>query len=145
MLRDTLGSLERQVLESQTSERRLRELVDVSPVGISVGNTQLAEYELPHAHPARAYLAGATQAGLRARDRVAKILTFSRRSEQQFGVHSIVPVIHEALDLLRASLPATIDIRRELEPGLQPVRCAPGQMHQVVMNLCANAAHDGTA
>jgi CheY-like chemotaxis protein len=50
-------------------------------------------------------------------------------------------VVKEALRLLRASLPATIDIRIDIDDDSPPVLCDPTQIHQVLMNLGANAAY----
>jgi len=105
------------------------------------GNVQLAELDLTHGHPSRAYLSEALKACNRARDLVAQILTFSRRREQQRVVTRLGPVVKEALHLLRASLPATIDIRLDLDDDGPPVLCDPTQMHQVLVNLGANAAY----
>ena len=105
------------------------------------GNVQLAELDLTHGHPSRAYLSESLKACNRARDLVAQILTFSRRREQQRVVTRLGPVVKEALHLLRASLPATIDIRLDLDDDGPPVLCDPTQMHQVLVNLGANAAY----
>jgi CheY-like chemotaxis protein len=43
--------------------------------------------------------------------------------------------------LLRASLPSTIEIRKRIECWESAVRSDPTQIHQVVLNLCSNAAH----
>ncbi|MGE3541924.1 MAG: ATP-binding protein [Candidatus Tectimicrobiota bacterium] len=51
------------------------------------------------------------------------------------------PVSSEALQLLRATLPAMIDIRSAFDPDVPPVLADATQMHQVVMNLGTNAAH----
>ncbi len=106
-----------------------------------LGSIQLAEGELGKHEPARPLLERATKACLRARDLVAKILTFSRRGDQQHAVHALGPVVREATGLLRASLPATIEIRTFITDEALPVLCEPVQVHQVVMNLSANAAH----
>ncbi len=106
-----------------------------------MGNVQLAELDLEPEHPARTCLSEAHKACNRARDLVAQILTFSRRREQQRVVTRLGPVVKEALRLLRASLPATIDIRIDIAGNGPPVLCDPTQIHQVIMNLGANAAY----
>ncbi|OIR03716.1 blue-light-activated protein [mine drainage metagenome] len=78
-------------------------------------------------------------AGRRAKDLVAQILSFSRIQEQSQAVVDLSHVVGEALRLLRASLPATIEIHRSFEPAL--VLANPTQIHQVVLNLCTNAEH----
>ena len=54
---------------------------------------------------------------------------------------SITPIIKEALRFLRASLPATIEIRQRIDAEADVVMADPTQLHQVLMNLCTNAGH----
>ena len=49
-------------------------------------------------------------------------------------------IAKEALKLLRSSLPTTIDIRQNIQ-SKSIVLSDPTQLHQIVMNLCTNAAH----
>jgi PAS domain S-box-containing protein len=80
------------------------------------------------------------KAGRRAKDLIQQILAFSREQDRDLRPMSIRPVIGEALKLLRASLPTTIDIQAELEKT-EPIKGDPTQIHQVLMNLATNAAH----
>jgi signal transduction histidine kinase/ActR/RegA family two-component response regulator len=80
------------------------------------------------------------QAGLRARDLVQQILTFSRPDEQLFHPLQIGPIIVEALKLLRATLPSTIEMTFNPQPCLDDVVASATQIHQIIMNLCTNAA-----
>jgi PAS domain S-box-containing protein len=77
----------------------------------------------------------------RAKELVQNILTFSRKNEEETKPLEIQIIIKEALKLLRASIPSTIEFRQDI--GTQPsIVCAtPTQIHQVIMNLCTNAAH----
>lgn len=78
-------------------------------------------------------------AGLRAKDLVKQILTFSRPGHETTRVPlEIRMVVSEVLKLLRASLPVTIEIKHQLEPGRALADAT--QIHQVLMNLCVNAA-----
>ncbi len=79
-------------------------------------------------------------AGSRARDLVQQILTFGRPVRD--GKISMQPalVVKEALKLLRASIPTTIEIRTEIE-ARGTIMGDPTQIHQIVMNLCTNAFH----
>ena len=81
------------------------------------------------------------RAGHRAKDLVKQILAFSRKSEQDKNIILLTPIVEEALKLLRASLPTTIEIRHRIEPSLDAIFADPTQMHQVLMNLCTNSAH----
>ena len=79
------------------------------------------------------------QAGKRASDLVRQILAFSRQSRPEMKPFGIATVVREALQLLRASVPATIDIRTDIRTEAVLTGDAT-QIHQVLMNLCTNAA-----
>jgi PAS domain S-box-containing protein len=81
------------------------------------------------------------KAGNRAAELVSQILTFSRQTEQERKPLQLHSVVKEVLHLIRAMLPATIEIRRDIDAGCGPVLSDPTQIHQVVMNLCVNAYH----
>jgi two-component system cell cycle sensor histidine kinase/response regulator CckA len=76
----------------------------------------------------------------RAKDLVDQILTFSRHSDQEKRPLRLSPIFKEALHLLRATLPATIRIREQIDCPHDVTLANPTQMHQVLMNLCTNAA-----
>ncbi len=76
----------------------------------------------------------------RAADLVRQILTFSRRQPHENHPLQIALVIKEALKLLRASIPSTIDIRQEIT-SQATVLADPTHIHQLIMNLCTNAYH----
>jgi PAS domain S-box-containing protein len=80
-------------------------------------------------------------AGKRARDLVRQILAFSRRSESELQPLLVEPLVKEALKLLRSSLPTTIEISQEISPETRTIMADPAQIHQIIMNLCTNAAH----
>jgi PAS domain S-box-containing protein len=114
-----------------------------------LGFSELAETSLDEAHPVRPYLAEITHSAMRARDLVAKILTFSRQSLREVKPVVIEALLTDALTLLRASLPSTIEIVQDLEPGPHTVLADPTEIHQLVMNLCTNSSqaigeHTGT-
>ncbi len=78
-------------------------------------------------------------AGLRAKDLVSQILTFSRRNITQLVPLDLARPVEDALKLFRASTPSTIEIKSNLESGT--VSADATQIQQVVLNLCTNAAH----
>jgi PAS domain S-box-containing protein len=82
-----------------------------------------------------------TAAGQRATDLVRQILTFSRREEPVRHQIHLGSIVREALKLLRASLPASIEFRSRLDPDAPAVLADPSQVHQIIMNLGANAWH----
>jgi CheY-like chemotaxis protein len=77
----------------------------------------------------------------RAANLVKKILSFSRKQVQQRERTVLAEVFSEAVGLLRATLPATIELEQELDATLPPVFADPTQLLQVIMNLCTNATH----
>ena len=87
------------------------------------------------------------KAGGRARDLVRQILAFSRHREQDRKPLDLEENVRDALRLLRATLPASVEITSELEPGAPKILADSIQVHQVVTNLVTNAWHalgDGT-
>jgi CheY-like chemotaxis protein len=85
------------------------------------------------------YLDAALGAGLRAKSLVERILAFSRSGlGERMPVH-IQSIVGEALTLQRASLPLGISLEVRLDAGDAAICGDPTQVHQVVMNLCANA------
>jgi two-component system cell cycle sensor histidine kinase/response regulator CckA len=84
------------------------------------------------------------QAILKATDRagslVKQILTFSRKTDQETTPVMPKTIIKEALKLLRASLPSTIEMREVIRSD-SVVLADPTHIHQVIMNLCTNAGY----
>jgi len=80
------------------------------------------------------------KASQRAKDLVQQILTFSRRNEKEKGPVKITSLVKEVIKLMRASLPTTIEIQQDISDAEYVVLADPTQLHQVLMNLCTNAA-----
>jgi signal transduction histidine kinase/DNA-binding response OmpR family regulator len=80
-------------------------------------------------------------AGLRAKELVKQILTFSRQTEHDFKPLQLHLIIKETLKLLRASIPTTIEIRQDIDASCGAVLADPTQIHQVLLNLCTNSYH----
>jgi PAS domain S-box-containing protein len=87
------------------------------------------------------YIERVLQACDRAKNLVGQILTFSRGMEHQIRPVDIRPLTAEAVKMLRATLPSTIEIRLEIESEVPAVLADPTHIHQVIVNLCTNAAH----
>jgi len=103
-----------------------------------IGYTEITLADLPSDTIVRRNLQAVLQAGQRARDLVQQILTFSRQAEVEKKPVKVRPLVNEALKLMRASLPASIEIRQRLDCEAL-IEGDPTQIHQVVMNLCTNA------
>jgi len=105
------------------------------------GSASLAISQFPPDHPVQACLVEIEKAGARAADLVRRILTFSRPQDQNTHAQALVPVVEEALKLVRATLPAMIEIRTEFETDLPKALIDATQIYQVIVNLATNAAH----
>lgn len=77
----------------------------------------------------------------RAKALVDQILTFSRGSDQEKRVIRLSPIIKETLGFLGASAPSTVELHETVEASAEVIMGDPNQIHQVLMNLCANAVH----
>ncbi len=104
-----------------------------------LGYTELSIEGLAQEAPQRDYLREVITAGTRARDLVQQILSFSRQADRTVQPLQFKTIAKEALKLLRASIPSTIEIRANMA-GDGLVMADAGHLHQIVMNLCANAA-----
>ncbi len=87
------------------------------------------------------YLNKVMGAGERAKDLVSQILLFSRQNPESKVVIPLKPVINEAIELLRATLPSSIEIKVDLKDDTIPVFADPTKIHETIMNLCTNAAY----
>jgi PAS domain S-box-containing protein len=105
-----------------------------------LGHTEIAMMGAETSSSVNRNLQQVLKAGNRARDLVKQILTFSRQAYGELQPIQIGLIVEEALNLMRASLPATISIRTRLV-SQSFIMADPTQIHQVVINLCTNAAH----
>ncbi|MBL8767852.1 MAG: PAS domain S-box protein [Planctomycetes bacterium] len=106
-----------------------------------VGYAEFIRDELPTGSAPRRDVDVLLQAADRGRQLVKRILTFSRRQETVRMPVDLGMVIRDATNLLRATLPASIQMRLTSEPNAPRVLADPTSLHQVVMNLATNAAH----
>lgn len=105
-----------------------------------VGFTELSLFDAPKDSKLENNLHQVLSATQRAKALIRQILTFSRQSNPETRPIKFVKIIEEALTLLRASLPATVEINKDFHSNAH-VMADPSQLDQVVMNLCTNAGH----
>ncbi len=108
-------------------------------LSIIFGYTELALMDTDREN-CRSHLEEVTKGAQRAKELVQQILTFSRKMEQQKHPLQISLVVKEALKMLRASIPTTIEIKHNILSDAT-VLADPTQIHQVMMNFCTNAYH----
>ena len=110
-------------------------------LGAILGYSELALTQAKKEPRLTSYLEEVLTAGHRAKELVKQILAFSRRSDQEREAGDLNVLVQEALKMVRATLPTTIEIRSTLATGSAVVFADPTQIHQVIMNLCANAEY----
>ncbi|AOF87188.1 sensory box protein [Hydrogenophaga sp. RAC07] len=108
-------------------------------VAAIIGNVELALDDVPADSPARTSLTEIRKASRRARDLVQQILAFSRRQLLERQVIELAPVVEESVRLLRATLPAGVNLSLHIGPDVPRVLADATQIEQVLLNLCTNA------
>ena len=143
--------IERQQLADQFRQAQKMEAIGTLAGGIAHdfnnvlaainGYTELAKIELAANPTVTEYLDSVLHGARRAADLVRQILAFSRRQELERKPVPLRPVVAEAIKLLRATIPAVIEFEISLATDTPSVLADATQVHQVIMNLCTNAAH----
>ncbi len=106
-----------------------------------IGYTQLIKKNSPRESKVYPYVEQVLKASERATGLVRQILLFSRKTKSEKIPMDIGLIAKEAIELLRASIPSTIEIRYHFSKDLKPISADQTQIHQVFMNLCSNAAY----
>lgn len=111
-----------------------------------IGFTELALYDVQADSIIENRLKEVLAASNRAKELVAQILAFARQSEEEIKPIYVHRIVKEVLRFIRSSIPTTIDIEQDIN-SVSPILGNPTQAHQIMMNLCTNAAqsmeHDG--
>ena len=145
-----------QAQQLREAERKLNQAVRMEAIGTMAGGIAhdfnnilsailgYAELVKPHlvpgSQPARD-LDQVIRAGNRARKLVRQILTFSRMKPEKHHPVRPAPVVREAVDFVRASMPSTIEIRVDIDDRCPPIMATATGLNQVIVNLCTNALH----
>ncbi|HQI82632.1 MAG TPA: PAS domain S-box protein, partial [Deltaproteobacteria bacterium] len=142
---------DRKNLENQLAQSQKMEAIGTLAGGIAhdfnnilaaiTGYTELSLMDLKPESPLQSKLEEVLKAGKRAKDLVNQILTFSRKGDYEKKPLRIAMVVDEALKMLRASLPSSIEIVGDLRARDTIVEADPTQIHQIILNLCTNAYH----
>lgn len=104
-----------------------------------IGFSELLSNKYEKGSEEKRYVKNILSAAYRARDLVHQILTFSRQNEEEKKPVRIDIIIIEALKLLRASIPSTIEIKTDIENTPLTVLADSTKIHQLAMNLGTNA------
>jgi PAS domain S-box-containing protein len=104
-----------------------------------IGFTELALDETPKNTVLEDSLQEVYSAGKRAKDLVKQILAFARQTDEKIGPIKPSNIVKELLGFIRSTIPTSIEIQKEIESESLIMGNAT-QIHQVLMNLCTNAA-----
>ena len=139
----------RNALESQLRESHKMQAVGTMAGGIAhdfnniisaiLGNVELARQDAGEASAALVSLNEIDKAGRRARDLVRQILTFSRNESPKRIPIQLADVVKETVNLLKVTLPPTVDMHVTMDPATPPVLADATQVEQALLNLCTNA------
>jgi len=154
-LRKAYEKLETEMAERAKVEEQLRQAHKMEAIGTLAGGiahdfnnmlaaiigfSEMVEEDIPEGSPIQSYIQRILSASFRGRDLVKQILTFSRKAELPRQPVSVLPIIQETIQLLRASLPTTIEIRLITKATTDTIQASPAEVQQVLMNLATNAA-----
>lgn len=142
---------ERKNFEKQIRQRQKMEALGTFSGGIShdfnnilaaiLGFADLALDDLPDDHPVREYVQEIIKAGSYGRDLVRQILSFSRKVEQEFHPIPIKATLKQAVKLIRALIPANVEIYSKIILEEQMILSDAVQIQQILLNLATNAFH----
>jgi signal transduction histidine kinase/CheY-like chemotaxis protein len=148
-------AVKRDVTKEELLERQLQQALKMESVGtlaggiahdfnnilsVMIGFSQVAKSRLSEDDPLMGDIKEILTAGDRAANLVKQILTFSRRdNKSSFKPLRVDHIAKEVLKLLRSSLPTTIKLQHNIDNKQGTILADPGQIHQVIMNLCTNA------
>ncbi len=145
------ADIERRKLEAQLQRAQKMEAIGTLAGGIAhdfnnvlsviIGYSELTKANVATSSGAQRNLNEVLKAARRASELVQQILTFSRQTDEELKPVQLIPILKETCKFLRASLPATIEIRQNIKTDSDVVLSDSTKIHQILMNLCTNAAH----
>ncbi|OGD18394.1 MAG: hypothetical protein A2W03_06705 [Candidatus Aminicenantes bacterium RBG_16_63_16] len=146
---------EKDVTQENALQRQVRQSQKMEALGTLAGgithdfnnilstifiNTELAMLDLDPTNPARRSLPLVLQAANRGKELVKQIITFSRQREWDRKPLEVAPIVKEGMKFLHSTVSKDITIHETIASDCGPVLADPSQVHQILVNLCQNAA-----
>jgi len=141
---------ENQRLEAQLRQAQKMEAIGTLAGGIAhdfnnilaaiIGFGEMVEEDLPPDSPSISRIRRVLSAASRGTELVRQILAFSRKTELTRKPLSLAPLVEEAIQFLRASLPTTIEIKLSMKAARDTILASPSELQQILMNLVTNAS-----
>ncbi|ABL00744.1 PAS/PAC sensor hybrid histidine kinase [Pelobacter propionicus DSM 2379] len=145
------GEQERKKLEEQLIQAQKLEAIGTLAAGIAhdfnnilsgiMGYTELSLNKVKEQPKVYRNMEQVLTAANRAKDLVKQILTFCRKAHHETKPTSVIPILQEVAKFMRASLPATIELKLRIETESDIIIADSSQLHQVLVNLCTNAGY----
>jgi len=145
----------RDITETKKLEDQLRQTHKMEAIGtlaggiahefnnmlaIILGNTEIVMDDTPEWHSTRSGLEEIRKAALRAKEVVRQLLDSSQPTKHKREPVSVGALIQASVRLIRSSMPATVEIRQDIDQESGIVEADPTQINEVFINLCTNAA-----
>lgn len=108
-------------------------------LNVILGYTQMVIDETKKDSTQRRYAQQVQKAGQSAAELVQQLLAFSRRQVIDPKIININEAIDNLVKMLHRIIGENIALKLSLSENVSPVMADPGQMVQVIMNLCVNA------
>ena len=142
--------------ERDKLETRLRQAVRLEAIGAMAGGIahdfnnilaailgygDMARNAATEGSALKRYVGNVLMAAHRAKALIDQILTYSRSNRGQRTAVNVDVVVEETLDLVRVSIPHSIELDTVSAVRRTAVIAAPTHIHLLIMNLCRNAEH----
>ncbi len=157
---ETVVAIAKDVTDKRQMEKQLRHAFKMEAVGTLAGGiahdfnnlltpimgySEIIRMHMQGSNPGKEevveYVDEIIKAAKRSKKLVEQILTFSRSGEQVKSMQYLHPIVKEVMKLIHTTLPSTIHIRQDIDEECGMVSVDPGQVHQILINLCTNAAN----